>query len=140
MDIPVSISLPVSNGWAFQALPQTFSFSVQTRFLKHGHKIIPKNDNKTIFRPQNDAKSRYWAGLFSAAERTHSKDRFPGFIFLPHLAAENDSALNGLSFTGTYFRINEKELSMQDQNDPSALFGPPSWNIHSRCYIWNLSP
>jgi type IX secretion system PorP/SprF family membrane protein len=61
-----SLNLTARKQWVGLSLsPQSFSFSVQTRFLKHGHKIKMVNDNKTVFRPQNDAKVGLGASIFS---------------------------------------------------------------------------
>jgi type IX secretion system PorP/SprF family membrane protein len=114
-----SLNLTARKQWVgLSGSPETFSFSVQTRFLKHGHKIILKNNNETIFRPQNDAKVGLGGSVFSSQSGLIQRTGFQ-VSYSYHIWLQRMTQLSlGLSFTGTYFRINEKELSMQDQNDP----------------------
>jgi len=114
-----SINLTARKQWVgLSGSPQTFSFSVQTRFLKRGYIIKTNNNNKTIFRPQNDAKVGLGASVFSNQSGLIQRTGFQ-LAYSYHIWLQRMTQLSlGLSFTGTHFRINAKELSLQDQNDP----------------------
>jgi type IX secretion system PorP/SprF family membrane protein len=114
-----SLNLTARKQWVgLSGSPQVFSFSAQTRFLKHGHKIITVKDNKTIFRPPNDARVGMGGTVFSYQSGLIQRTGFQ-VSYSYHLWLQKMTQLSfGLSFTGTYFRINEKQLSFYDQNDP----------------------
>jgi type IX secretion system PorP/SprF family membrane protein len=113
-----SLNLTARKQWiGLAGSPQTFSFSVQTRFLKRGHILKVKN-NKTTFRPQNDAKVGLGASVFSNQSGLIQRTGFQ-FAYSYHIWLRGMTQLSlGLSFNGTYFKINTKELSLEDQNDP----------------------
>lgn len=114
-----SLNLTARKQWVGLSLsPQTFSFSAQTRFLKHGHTIKMTSDNKTVFRPQNDAKVGLGASIYSSQSGLIQKTGFQ-LAYSYHIWLQGMTQLSlGLSFTGTYFRINSNAISMGDQNDP----------------------
>ena len=114
-----SLNLTARKQWVgLSGSPQTFSFSGQTRFLKRGHIIKLKNNNKTIFRPQNDARVGLGASVFNYQSGLIQRSGFQ-FAYAYHLWLQKMTQLSfGLSFSGTYFKINENELSLEDQNDP----------------------
>ncbi len=113
-----SLNLTARKQWiGLAGSPQTFSFSVQTRFLKRGHILKVKN-NKTTFRPQNDAKVGLGASVFSNQSGLIQRTGFQ-LAYSYHIWLRGMTQLSlGLSFNGTYFRINTKELALEDQNDP----------------------
>jgi len=113
-----SLNLTARKQWVgLEGSPKTFSFSFQTRFLNHGYKIIPKGD-KTVFRPQNDARVGMGGSVFSSESGLIQRTGFQ-VSYSCHIWLQRMTQLSmGLSFTGTYLRINEKLLSMHDQNDP----------------------
>ena len=114
-----SLNLTARKQWiGLSGSPQIFSFSVQTRFLKHRGDVELKN-NKTVFRPANDAKVGLGATVFSYQSGLIQRTGF-NVAYAYHLWLHNMTQLSfGLSFTGTYFRINEKMLNLEDQNDPA---------------------
>jgi len=114
-----SLNLTARKQWmGLASAPQTFSFSVQTRFLKHHGNVELKN-NKTVFRPENDARVGLGASVFSYQSGLIQRTGFQ-VSYAYHLWLHKMTQLSfGLSLTGTYFRINEKQLSLEDQNDPA---------------------
>jgi type IX secretion system PorP/SprF family membrane protein len=114
-----SLNLTARKQWiGLSGSPQIFSFSVQTRFLKRRANVEVIN-KKTVFRPQNDAKVGLGATVFSYQSGLIQRTGFQ-FAYAYHLWLHKMTQLSfGLSFTGTYFRINEKMLNLEDQNDPS---------------------
>jgi len=114
-----SLNLTARKQWiGLAGSPQTFSFSVQTRFLKHYANVEVKS-NKTVFRPENDARVGLGASVFSYQSGLIQRTGFQ-VSYAYHLWLHNMTQLSfGLSLSGTYFRINEKQLSLEDQNDPS---------------------
>ena len=113
-----SLNLTARKQWiGLPGSPQTFSFSVQTRFLKHRPFTVVKN-NKTVFRPENDAKVGLGASVFSNQSGLIQRTGFQ-LAYSYHIWLHNMTQLSlGLSLTGTYFRINEKAILLEDQNDP----------------------
>jgi type IX secretion system PorP/SprF family membrane protein len=114
-----SVNLTARKQWiGLPGSPQTFSLSVQTRFLKHHAYVKPAKNNKTVFRPQNDAKVGLGASVFSNQSGLIERTGFQ-FAYAYHIWLQRMTQLSlGLSFTGTYFKINEKMLTLEDQNDP----------------------
>jgi type IX secretion system PorP/SprF family membrane protein len=113
-----SLNLTARKQWiGLSGSPQTFSFSAQTRFLKH-HPYVKIKNNKTFFRPENDAKVGLGASVFSYQSGLIQRTGFQ-FAYSYHIWLQRMTQLSlGLSFTGTYFRINQNQLSLEDQNDP----------------------
>jgi type IX secretion system PorP/SprF family membrane protein len=114
-----SLNLTARKQWlGLSGSPQTFSFSVQTRFLKHRAFVKPAKNNKTVFRPENDARVGLGASVFSNQSGLIQRTGFQ-VAYAYHIWLQRMTQLSlGLSFTGTYFRINTKQLSLEDQNDP----------------------
>jgi type IX secretion system PorP/SprF family membrane protein len=114
-----SVDLTTRKQWlGLSKSPETFSFSIQTRFLKHGHIVKQSKTNKTVFRPQNDAKVGLGASFFGYQSGLIQRTGFQ-VSYAYHIWLQRMTQLSlGLSFTGTFFRINEKELSLEDLNDP----------------------
>lgn len=114
-----SLNLTARKQWVgLSGSPQTFSFSAQTRFLKRSHIIKKTKTNKTIFKPQNDARVGLGGSLFSYQSGLIQRTGFQ-VSYAYHLWLQRMTQISfGLSFTGTYFRINEKALTLEDQNDP----------------------
>jgi type IX secretion system PorP/SprF family membrane protein len=114
-----SLNLTARKQWVgLSGSPQTFSFSVQTRFLKHPSSVIVKN-NKTVFVPENDARVGLGASVFSYQSGLIQRTGFQ-VSYAYHLWLHKMTQLSfGLSLTGTYFRINEKLMTLEDLNDPA---------------------
>lgn len=114
-----SLNLTARKQWlGLDGSPQTFSFSVQTRFLKH-KPIVEVKNNKTVFIPENDARVGLGASVFSYQSGLIQRTGFQ-MSYAYHIWLHNMTQLSlGLSLTGTYFRLNEKQMSLEDQNDPA---------------------
>jgi type IX secretion system PorP/SprF family membrane protein len=114
-----SLNLTARKQWiGLTGSPQVFSFSAQTRFLKHKPMVEIKND-KTVFIPENDARVGLGGSVFSYQSGLIQRTGFQ-VSYAYHIWLHNMTQLSlGLSLTGTYFRINEKQLSLEDQNDPA---------------------
>jgi len=114
-----SINLTARKQWVgLSGSPQTFSLSVQTRFLKHNPFVKSINTTKTVLRPKNDAKVGLGASVFSYQSGLIQRTGFQ-LAYAYHIWLQGMTQLSlGLSLTGTYFRINENQLSLEDQNDP----------------------
>jgi type IX secretion system PorP/SprF family membrane protein len=114
-----SINLAVREQWVgLSRAPQTYSLSVQTRFLKHKYVLKTTKSGRQIFRPQTDGKVGLGASIFSFNSGLIQRNGFQ-VAYSYHMWIQKATQLSfGLSFTGYYFRINVKEISMEDPNDP----------------------
>ncbi len=114
-----TINLTARKQWlGLSGSPQTFSFSFQTRFLKRRAMVKTTKNNKTVFRPENDARVGMGASVFSYQSGLIQRTGFQ-FAYAYHLWLHKMTQLSfGLSFNGTYFRINAKQMTLEDQNDP----------------------
>lgn len=114
-----SIDLTARKQWVgLEMAPQTYSLSVQKRFLKRGHIIKMVSPNKTVFRPQNDAKVGIGAAIFSNSSGLIQRSGFQA-SYAYHTWPQRMTQLSfGLSFSGTHLRLNEAKMSLKDQNDP----------------------
>jgi type IX secretion system PorP/SprF family membrane protein len=114
-----SLNLTARKQWiGLSGSPQTFSFSVQTRFLKH-KPIVEVKNNKTVFRPENDARVGLGASVYSYQSGLIQRTGFQ-VSYAYHIWLRNMTQLSlGLSLNGTYFRLNVKQMSLEDQNDPA---------------------
>jgi type IX secretion system PorP/SprF family membrane protein len=114
-----SINLTARQQWAgLEGAPQTFSLSFQTRFLKKGYTLKTTKSNRQIFRPKTDARVGLGGSVFSNRSGLVQRTGFQ-FSYAYHLWLQSATQLSlGLSFTGYYFRINEKNLIMEDPNEP----------------------
>ena len=114
-----SLNLTARKQWiGLPGSPQTFSFSVQTRILKHRLSVETTKRNETFLRPENDGKVGLGASIFSNQSGLIQRTGFQ-VSYAYHIWLQRMTQLSlGLSFTGTYFRINENQISLEDQNDP----------------------
>jgi type IX secretion system PorP/SprF family membrane protein len=114
-----SINLAVREQWlGLSRAPQTYSLSIQTRFLKRPYAVIPTKSGKNIYRPKTDAKVGLGVSIFSFYSGLIQRNGFQ-IAYSYHMWVQKETQLSlGLSFTGYYFRINEKEVSFEDPNDP----------------------
>jgi type IX secretion system PorP/SprF family membrane protein len=115
-----SINLTARDQWVgLNGAPQTFSLSLQTRFLKKGYNIRTTKSNRQVFRPKTDAKVGLGGSVFSYKSGLIQRTGFQ-LSYSYHMWIQSNTQLSlGLSFTGYYFRINEKELLLEDPNEPA---------------------
>jgi type IX secretion system PorP/SprF family membrane protein len=114
-----SINLTAREQWVgISNAPQTYSLSIQTRFLKRPHILQTTKNNRVTFRPKTDGKVGLGGSVFSYSSGLIQRSGFQ-VSYAYHMWLQSTTQLSlGLSFTGYYFRINEKELSMEDPNEP----------------------
>lgn len=114
-----SFNLTAREQWVgYDGAPRTFSFSGQTRILKRSFILKKTNIKKAIFRPKSDGKVGLGGYVFSDK---HGLVQRTGFqvAYSYHLWLQKSTQLSfGLAFTGYHFKINEKEINLEDPNDP----------------------
>jgi type IX secretion system PorP/SprF family membrane protein len=115
-----SINLTAREQWAgLNGAPQTFSLSLQTRFLKKRFSLKKSNNQKVYaYRPPTDGKVGMGGSVFSNRSGLIQRTGFQ-YSYAYHMWVQSTTQLSlGLSFTGYYFRINAKDLLMEDPNEP----------------------
>jgi type IX secretion system PorP/SprF family membrane protein len=114
-----TINIAVREQWVgITRAPQTYSLSVQTRFLKRGYILKTSKTGKQVFRPKTDAKVGLGGSIFCISSGLIQRSGAQmGYSYHMWLQKETQLSL-GLSFNGYYFRINEKEVQLEDPNDP----------------------
>ena len=114
-----SINLAVREQWVgISRAPETYSLSLQIRFLKRGYILKTTKSGRQIFRPRTDAKVGLGASIFSFNSGLIQRNGFQ-IAYSYHMWLQKVTQLSlGLSFTSYYFRINEQAISMEDPNDP----------------------
>jgi type IX secretion system PorP/SprF family membrane protein len=114
-----TIDLAVREQWVgISKAPHTYSLSVQKRFLKRGYILKNSSSGRQIYRPKTDAKIGLGGSVFSFTSGL--LQRSGGQIsYSYHMWLQKETQLSfGLSFTAYYFRINEREIIVEDPNDP----------------------
>ena len=113
------VNLAVREQWlGISKAPHTNSLSVQTRFLKHGYLLKTRKTGRQILRPKTDAKVGLGGSVFSFNSGLIQRNGFQ-FAYSYHMWLQKVTQLSfGLSFTGYHFRINEKEIQLEDPEDP----------------------
>jgi type IX secretion system PorP/SprF family membrane protein len=114
-----TIDLAVREQWVgISRAPQVYSLSVQTRFLKRGYILKTSKTGRQVFRPKTDAKVGLGGSIFNFTSGLIQRSGFQlGYSYHMWLKKETQLSL-GLSITGYYFRINEREVQLEDPNDP----------------------
>ncbi len=113
-----TLNLTAREQWAgYSGAPRTFSFSAQTRILKSSHRIRDVRGRR-VYRPGSDGRVGLGGYIFNdrngAILRTGIQSSYSYHIWL---YPETQLSF-GLAFTGYHFRINERELTFEDQNEP----------------------
>jgi type IX secretion system PorP/SprF family membrane protein len=113
-----SINLTAREQWVgLNGAPRTFSLSGQTRFLKRGH-LVKNTDEEKYFRPPTDGRIGMGASVFSYKSGLIQRTGFQ-YTYSYHLWLQKTTQLSfGLSFTGYYFKIDGKALSLEDPSEP----------------------
>jgi type IX secretion system PorP/SprF family membrane protein len=114
-----SFNLTAREQWVgYSGAPQTFSFSGQTRLLKRSYILKQTRVKRQIYRPKGDGKVGFGGFVFSDKNGLVQRTGFQA-SYSYHLWLQNSTQLSlGLAFTGYHFKINEKEISFEDPNEP----------------------
>ncbi len=113
-----SFNLTAREQWVgYNGAPRTFSVSGQTRLLKRSF-VMKRTNRKAVYRPGTDGRVGLGGYVFSDKHGLVQRTGFQA-TYSYHLWLQNSTQLSfGLAFTGYHFKINEKEISLEDPNDP----------------------
>jgi type IX secretion system PorP/SprF family membrane protein len=114
-----SFNLTAREQWVgYYGAPRTFSFSGQTRLLKRGLTIRHVGSGRQVFRPKSDGRVGLGGYVFSDKNGIVQRTGFQ-FSYSYHMWLRNATQLSlGLAFTGYHFKIDEKEISFENANEP----------------------
>jgi type IX secretion system PorP/SprF family membrane protein len=114
-----SFNLTAREQWiGFSGAPRTVSFSMQTRVLKRNYVIKQTRGNRQVFRPKSDGKVGFGGYIFSDKNGLVQRTGFQA-SYAYHIWLHNSTQLSmGLALTGYHYKINEKEINFEDQNEP----------------------
>jgi type IX secretion system PorP/SprF family membrane protein len=114
-----SFNLTAREQWiGFSGAPRTVSFSMQTRVLKKSYIIKKTLGNRQVFRPKSDGKVGFGGYIFSDKNGLVQRTGFQA-SYAYHIWLHNSTQLSmGLALTGYHYKINEKEINFEDQNEP----------------------
>jgi len=114
-----SINITAREQWVgLDGAPETFSLSMQGRFLKRGYFLKRKANNQNVVRPKTDGRTGLGGSIYSHKSGLLQRTGFQ-FSYSHHIWLQRNTQLSlGLSFTGYYFNLNEKKLSMEYPDDP----------------------
>jgi type IX secretion system PorP/SprF family membrane protein len=114
-----SINLTAREQWVgYYGAPRTFSFSWQTRILKKSFILKQTKVKREIFRPKSDGKVGFGGYIFSDKNGLIQRTGFQA-SYAYHTWIQNSTQLSlGLSVTGYFYKINEKEINFEDPNEP----------------------
>jgi type IX secretion system PorP/SprF family membrane protein len=115
-----SVSLTAREQWVgYYGAPRTFSFSVQSRMLKKSYMLKETKVKRDIYRPKSDGKVGLGGYVFNDKNGLVQRTGFQ-FSYAYHMWLLNSTQLSmGLSATGYYYKINEKDINFEDQaNEP----------------------
>jgi type IX secretion system PorP/SprF family membrane protein len=115
-----SVSLTAREQWVgYYGAPRTFSFSVQSRMLKKSYMLKETKVKKDVYRPKSDGKVGLGGYIFSDKNGLVQRTGFQ-LSYAYHMWLLNSTQLSmGLSLTGYYYKINEKEIAFENQaNEP----------------------
>jgi type IX secretion system PorP/SprF family membrane protein len=113
-----SFNLTAREQWVgYAGAPRTFSFSGQTRLLKRPL-LMKKSKRNWVYRPPTDGRVGLGGYVFSDKHGLVQRTGFQA-TYSYHLWLQNSTQLSfGLAFTGYHFKLNEKEIELEDPNDP----------------------
>lgn len=114
-----SVSLTAREQWVgYYGAPRTFSFSMSSRVLKKSHIQKSTQVKKNVYRPKTDGKVGYGLNVFSDKNGLITRTGFQA-DYSYHLWLQKGTQLSmGLALTGYLYKINEREISFEDQNEP----------------------
>lgn len=113
-----SINLTAREQWVgYSGAPRTFSLSAQTRVLKSNFRIS-NTGRRNVYRPGSDGKVGIGGYVFSdkngLVQRTGFQTSYAYHIWL----RQSTQLSFGIAFSGYHYKINEKEIRFEDQNEP----------------------
>ena len=114
-----SFNITAREQWVgYSGAPQTFTFSGQTRFLKKTYSIKHSMSRKPVFRPKQDGRVGLGGIVFNDKNGLVKRTGFQA-SYSYHMWLQDQTQLSlGLAVTGYQFKIDEKQLSFEDPNDP----------------------
>lgn len=114
-----SFNLTAREQWVgYYGAPQTFAFSGQTRLMKRKYIVRQTTVKKQFNRPKSDGRIGLGGFIFSDRNGLMQRTGFQ-FSYAYHLWIERSTQLSmGLAFTGYQLKIDEKQISFQDPNEP----------------------
>jgi len=114
-----SVSLTAREQWVgYSGAPRTYSFSLSSRVLKKSHIERSTQVRKNNYRPKTDGKVGYGLNVFNDKNGLISRTGFQA-DYAYHLWLQKGTQLSmGLALTGYLYKINDQEISFEDQNEP----------------------
>lgn len=114
-----SLNLTAREQWVgYSGAPRTFSFSYQSRLMKHSYVLKKANTRRQVYRPKSDGKVGLGGYVFSDKNGLIQRTGFQ-FSYSYHMWLQNSTQLSwGLAFTGYHYKINEKEINFEDPDEP----------------------
>lgn len=114
-----SFNLTAREQWVgYYGAPRTFSFSGQTRLLKKGLSFKHKGAGRQVYRPKSDGKVGLGGYVFNDVNGLIQRTGFQ-LSYAYHLWLRNSTQLSmGLALTAYQFKINEKEVTFENSNEP----------------------
>ncbi|MGQ9619506.1 MAG: PorP/SprF family type IX secretion system membrane protein [Bacteroidales bacterium] len=114
-----SFNITAREQWVgYYGAPRTYSFSWQTRFLKRGHIIRQVGPRRQVFRPKSDGKVGVGGFVFSDKNGLVRRTGFQA-SYAYHTWIHQETQLSmGLAVTGYHFKIDERDLSFEDPDEP----------------------
>lgn len=114
-----SVNLTAREQWVgYYGAPRTFSLSVQTRMLKRSYILKQTSVKRQTFRPKSDGKVGIGGYIFSDKNGLVQRTGFQA-SYAYHMWLANSTQFSlGLALTGYHYKINEKEINFEDQNEP----------------------
>jgi type IX secretion system PorP/SprF family membrane protein len=138
-----SFNITAREQWVgYSGAPATFSFSAQTRLLKQRLVLKKTRAKKTVYRPKSDGKVGLGGYVFSDKNGLVQRTGFQA-CYSYHIWIERSTQVSfGLAVTGYQFKIDTKDLSFEDPNEPllnsnlqKGIFVPDA-----ACGIYLLNP
>jgi len=113
-----SYSLTAREQWVgYSGATRTYSLSAQTRVLKKNFRIS-NTGRRRIYRPGADGRVGIGGYVFTdkngLVQRTGFQTSYAYHIWL----RQNTQLSFGLALSGYHYKINEKEIKFEDQNEP----------------------
>jgi len=114
-----SFNLTAREQWVgYYGAPRTFSFSGQARLLKRGLTFKHKGAGRQFYRPKSDGRVGLGGYIFSDKNGIVQRTGFQ-FSYSYHMWLRNETQLSmGLAFTGYHFKIDEREITFENANEP----------------------